>query len=178
MKNKKTYFIILMILIVIRVMGFYLEAAHNYYFISAWVVFFINALILIFFKLYFKPKSKILNILLHIIIIILLFINLFIYMFTAESANTYIQSPQKTNTLIITENQLLAAATYTTIYERKMLIFKKKISEEDIGTGDASMPFQSNNYKVNWLNENEAEIYYPYRSHMDESEWRYVKINI
>lgn len=178
MKAKKSYSLILTILIIIRVTVFYLEAAHNYYFITAWVVFWINALILIFLKLHIKPKSSILNGLLYSIMIILLFINLFIYIFTAETANTYIQSPQKTNTLVITENQKLAAATYTTVYERKLLIFKKKISEEDIGTGDASMPFHSNNYKINWLSESEVEIYYPYRSWVHESEWRYVKITI
>ncbi len=178
MKAKKGYSLILIILIISRVTVFYLETAHNYYLITDWIVFLINALILIFLKLHIKPKSSILNVLLYIIMIILLFINFFIYIFTAESANTYIQSPQKTNILVISERQMLAAATYTTVYERKLLIFKKKISDEDIGTGDASMPFHNNNYKINWLSENEVEIYYPYRSNVHESKWRYVKINI
>lgn len=178
MKFKKQCFFIFIVLSIIKALVFYFARFHNCYFIDIWNVAILNLVILVFLKLSFEFKSKIFSGILWVGVAFIFVINANIYMFIGESARTYVKSPKNGKTLIISERQVLTIPTSIKVYERKLLIFKKRIATEELNTEDVSKPFEDNHYKVNWINENEVEIQYPYKSDMPEEKWKRVKVKL
>jgi hypothetical protein len=131
----------------------------------------VDIAIVIGIKLVIRIKNSILNVIYYILVILFILGSIFGSLFSVPSSNTYITSPNKTHTMIVSEHQMLAAATYIYIYEKKNFLFKEKLPIE-LSTGDASLPFKGENYRVEWKSEDEFTLSCPYRRGMEP--WDYV----
>lgn len=72
------------------------------------------------------------------------------------------KSPNKDHTLVVEEQSFLLAG-YSKFYERKYLIFIKKL-DQSISTDDGYKPFSSNDYKLEWIGNNSVKITYGFGS--------------
>ncbi|MCT4595704.1 MAG: hypothetical protein N4A57_15760 [Anaeromicrobium sp.] len=99
----------------------------------------------------------------YILLSILIMVNIFWSVWYGDKVEYYFKSPNGKNTLVVSEEPVLMLGVCE-LYERKYLIFKKRLGGSPLYTDDGYRPFSNYDYKIEWVTEKEAIIFYGYGS--------------
>lgn len=157
----KLYIFLFVSTLVIRFLFLIFEKGFNLVILNSSILNAINIIIIICsFSFIKRKKYKIyIKYISYIFLIILFVLNCLNFLFIINDERFYFESPAKTNTLIVQEHSVLNS-TWIDCYEKKYVIFKKKLSDSSMTTDDAYRPFSNNDFDLKWINENAVIIKY------------------
>ncbi len=90
----------------------------------------------------------------------LIIVNIILLLVHLEPKEYYFKSPDSSNTLVAVERSRFFLTTVD-FYEKKYLIFKKKIEDSSIDIDNDYKAFKLNDFSLTWLSDKEVDIYIP-----------------